>query len=86
MVSYTKEELMTHISDIECQVDYLKQAIEHKIVDEQEEYRLNALIVKKAHLKKELEQLENHSNIHCLLDKFKRFSRKPALISDYFTH
>jgi hypothetical protein len=84
MVSYTKQELISHIGDLDCQIEYLSEAIKHNLADQEQEFRLNALIVKRAHWRKELDDAESKNNVMFLIDKLKRFSRKPTIIRDYF--
>lgn len=85
MVAEKQDQLVLHIEELDCQIEYLQRAIKLDIVNKNEEYRLNSLIVKKAHFKKELERLSTEKKACSFLSKIKPFSRQPKLISDYFS-
>ncbi|MEW5821586.1 MAG: hypothetical protein AB1782_15445 [Cyanobacteriota bacterium] len=84
MISLTKDELVLHINNLDCQIEYLNQAVNYNMASEVEESRLNSLIVKRAHFRKDLEDLETNENGNLIFYKFKMFSRQPKRISDYF--
>lgn len=84
MISHTKEDLIHYIDDLDCQIDYLKRAVKLDLVNQEEEYRLNALIVKKAFHAKELENIDMNKTINIFIKKIKKISNKQKTIDDYF--
>ena len=84
MISQTKEDLIHYIDDLDCQIEYLKRAVKLDLVNQDEGYRLNALIVKKAFHKKELENIEANTTINIFIKKIKQISGKRKTIEDYF--
>lgn len=72
MISHTKEDLIHYINDLDCQIDYLKRAVKLDLVNQDEEYRLNALIVKKAFHAKELETIDTNKTIDIFIKKIKK--------------
>ena len=85
MISQKEDELVLRISDLDCQIECLAQAIRLNVSNADEETRLNSLIVKRAHCRKELEALITKQGTHSFLDKFNIFSHQPKKISDYFS-
>lgn len=82
--SNTKEEMTNHIVDLDCQIEYLEYAIKRNMVEKEEEYRLNSLLVKRACCKQELQEIDKKKNLLELLPGLNYFSRQPKRISDYF--
>lgn len=77
-----REQLVYQINDLDCQINYLMQAIKLDMLNTDEEYCLNTLIVKRAHFRKELETLEHKTT--SILNRLKCFSHQPKRICDYF--
>lgn len=86
MIKQTKDSLTRSIDDLDCQIEYLKRAIKLELLDEEEEYRLNSLIVRKACFKKELENMNDENKICSIISKINYFPHKAKKISDYFSH
>lgn len=86
MIKQTKDKLISCIDDLDCQIDYLKQAIKLDLLNNDEEYRLNSLLIRKACFKKELERYNDENNLCSILSKINYFPHKPKLITDYFSH
>lgn len=84
MIKVSREELYAQISDLECQIEYFKTAEKLQMLDEEQEKRLNSLIIKKATCRFELENLDTDNIIHSFLDKITRIPRKQKRICDYF--
>ena len=84
MTRVKKEDLINHINDLDCQIDYLSHAVKLKIANQDEEFRLNTLIVKRAHFKKEVEYFRDKKNVSSLVNKLRMFSHKEKKICDYF--
>ena len=86
MVSYSKEELLYYLEDLSCQIDYLQRADNLNMLNEEDEFRLNSLIVKRAHYRQEKQNFDKpKGKVVSILSKINRFSRNQKRISDYFT-
>lgn len=84
MLSQTREDLVHRLDDLNCQIDCLAQAVNLQVIDQDEDYRLNSLIVKRAQVRKNLQNLENTNSTSSFLTSLRRFSRQPKKICDYF--
>lgn len=84
MISQTHEDLIHRLDDLDYQIECLTQAVNLQVIDSQEDYRLNSLVIKRAHVRKDLEILENTNNGPSFLNSLRRFSRQPKKICDYF--
>lgn len=83
------DELEYRIQTITTQIECLDKASELDLLTDEDEIKLNKLIIQRAHLRKELEQQFSKSKLNSILDKLNSYAapiqKNPKRICDYFT-